>query len=295
MHGWAGIDEFVAVAANESFSEGARALGFSTTHMSRAVARLESRLQTALFNRTTRTVQLTEAGRIFFDHCRRIVADREEAIAQISRQTEPQGELRVTSLTTLGERFIVPIIHKFLARHPKLSATIDLTNRPVDLLSEGYDIGIRTGDLPDSGLIATRIGSRILHTCAAPSYLASYGRPRSIADLAQHECLVGSSLVWQFKTGNRIEYFRPNGRLQCNSGRSIAEAAIMGMGICQLPDIYVAPFLNSGELELLLPGFSIAAEPIWALYSQRRHLLPKISGLLELLQAELPAALQASR
>ncbi len=291
MAGWDGIDEFVAVASAGSFRAGAEALGLSTTHMSRAIARLENRIATPLFHRTTRSVRLTDAGRLFLDHCARIVTERDEAIALVSTGAEPQGELRLTCSTAMGERFIAPIVRQFAARHEKLSVTIDLTNRLVDLIGEGYDLAIRTGTLADSRLVGTRIASRTLHTCAAPDYLRRHGRPASIADLAHHQCLIGTSPHWRFKNWGRVESIRPKGRWRCNSGAAVADAAIAGMGICQLPDFYLTGPMAAGQLEPVLRDFALDDEPIWAIYPQRRHQLPKISGLVDLLRQALPAAL----
>jgi len=291
MRGWEGIDEFVAVATTGSFKGGADALGLSTTHMSRAIAALENRVQRPLFHRTTRTVRLTDTGRLFYDHCSRIVTERDEAIALISEGAEPQGDLRITCSTAMGERFIAPIVRAFAARYVKLAVTIEVTNRLVDLIGEGYDMAIRTGTLADSRLIGTRIASRTLYTCAAPAYLAARGTPNAIADLAHHDCLIGTTTSWQFRSWGRIETIRPRGRWRCNSGEAVAQAAIAGMGICQLPEFYVLPHIASGTLVPLLANFAMEDEPIWAVYPQRRHLLPKITGLLDLLRSELPVAL----
>lgn len=289
MGGWEGIDEFVAVATTNSFSGGAEALGMSTTHMSRTIARLEVRVQAQLFHRTTRTVRLTDTGRIFLEHCQRIILERDEAIALINERGEPQGELRVTCSTAMGDRFIAPLVQDFAVENPKLSVTLDLTNRVVDLVAEGYDLAIRTGQLADSRLVGTRIASRTLYTCASPAYLDRMGRPRRISDLRDHECLIGTSTTWHFKRGNGAEEIhRPRGRFRCNSGGSIALAAEKGMGICQLPDFYVQPLIAKGALEAILVDYAPADEPIWAVYPQRRHLLPKISVLVEMLRIRLP-------
>lgn len=293
MRGWDGIDEFVAVATTGSFKGGADALGLSTTHMSRAIARLEGRVQRPLFHRTTRSVRLTDTGRLFYDHCRRIVTERDEAIALVSEGAEPQGELRLTCSTAMGERFIAPIVRRFATRHARLNVTIELTNRLVDLIGEGYDIAIRTGTLADSSLIGARIASRTLYTCAAPAYLVERGVPNGIADLAHHDCLIGTSTSWQFRSWGRVEQFRPKGRWRCNSGAALVDAALAGMGICQLPEFYVLPHIATGALVPLLADFAMEDEPIWAVYPQRRHLLPKISGLIDVLRTELPVALSA--
>ena len=295
MSRWDGIDEFVAVASAGSFSGGAKALGMSTTHMSRAIARLELRVQAQLLHRTTRTVRLTDTGRVFLERCRRIIIERDEAIALIDERGEPQGELRITCSTAMGERFIAPLVREFAARHPKLNVTIELTNRVVDLVGESYDIAIRTGHLADSGLIGTRIASRTLHCCAAPDYIRAHGRPRRLGDLARHECLIGTAATWHFKRQDSEEIHRPKGRWRCNSGSAIVEAALAGMGICQLPEFYVLPLIAQGRLEPILEDYAPDPQPIWAVYPQRRHLLPKISALIDLLRHELPTALARTR
>lgn len=156
MSQWDGIDEFIAVATTRSFTRAAKAIGMSPTHVSRAIRTLEQRVQAQLFHRTTRTVRLTDTGRVLFERCERIAQERDEAIALISQQGEPQGELRVTCSTALGERFVAPILRRFAMPHPRLSISIDLTNRVVDLLAEGYDLAVRTGHAADPRLISTR-------------------------------------------------------------------------------------------------------------------------------------------
>ncbi|QUM74401.1 LysR substrate-binding domain-containing protein [Sphingopyxis granuli] len=292
MSGWDGIDEFVAVATANSFSGGADALGMSTTHMSRAIANLEMRVQTQLLHRTTRSVRLTDTGHVFLEHCRRMILEREEAIALISEQGEPQGELRMTCSTAMGERFIAPLVQEFAAAHPKLAVTLDLTNRVVDLVAEGYDLAIRTGQLADSRLIGTRIASRTLYTCASPDYLEQRGAPKRVADLRHHDCLVGTASTWRFSGPKAAEeLYRPRGRLRCNSGATIVRAAKAGMGICQLPDFYVQPLITSGDLAPVLKEFAPGDEPIWAVYPQRRHLLPKITALVAILRARLASSM----
>jgi len=290
---WSGIDEFVAVANASSFSGAAAKLGCSVTHCSRAVARLEKRLDAPLFHRTTRRVTLTDTGRTFLNHCERLIADREEAITSVSATGEPQGQLRITCSTALGELFVAPIVSRYAAAYPRLSITMELTNRLVDLVADGFDLAIRTGEMADSQMIRTRIASRSLCTCAAPGYLDAVGRPRTVEDLDAHQCLLGSATTWHFCEEGRDRLHRPTGRLQINSGRAILDAAVQGMGICQLPEFYVLPHLRSGALQLVLADIRPRDEAIWAVYPQRRHLSPKVTALVALLRRELPPALNA--
>ena len=259
--------------------------------MSRMVAKLEQRVQAQLFYRTTRTVRLTDTGSIFLEHCQRIIMERDEAIALINERGDPLGELRITCSSAMGEWFISPIVQEFARDYPKLSVQLDLTNRVVDLVAEGYDLAIRTGHLADSRLIGTRIASRSLLTCASPDYLIRCGRPRNVTELRDHSCLVGTSAIWHFRGAAGVEeLIRPRSTFRCNSGASIASAATAGMGVCQLPGFYVLPRIGRGELEEILEEYAPDDEPIWAVYPQRRHLLPKISLLVDRLRQQLPAA-----
>jgi DNA-binding transcriptional LysR family regulator len=295
MASWDGIEEVVAVDTAGSFSAAALALGVSASHVSRAVARLESDIQAQVFNRTTRRVSLTDVGRIVVDQFRRIIQERDEILSSVSAGSEPQGEVRITCATTLGERFVVPIVRNFARENPRVSISIELSNRVVDLVAEGFDLAIRTGHLADSRLITTRIGSRGLSLCASPDYIESRGSPQSVAALAAHDCLIGSASTWHFtKDGDELTY-RPKGRWRCNSGIAITEAALSGMGICQLPDFYVAAHLRSGALVALLEDVRTEDEPIWAVYPHRRHLLPKVRGLVDKLRSDLGPTLNASK
>lgn len=291
MSSWDGIDEFISVATTGSFTRGAQTLGVSTTHVSRSIMALERRIDAHLFHRTTRSVHLTDTGRVFFERCERIAQERDEAIALISERNEPQGELRVTCSTAVGERFVAPIIRRFAVQHPRLTVSIELSNRVIDLIGEGYDLAVRTGFITDPRLIATRVASRTLYTCAAPSYLASAGRPECVEALAEHECIKGTASTWYFKVENREIIHNPKGRFRCNSGHAVIEACIAGLGICQLPDFYILPYLKHGMVELLLEDAQPEDEPIWAVYPQRRHLLPKVQQAVELLQYELGRAM----
>jgi len=288
---WDGIDEFVAVAMAGSFIGGAENLGVSTSQVSRAIARLEERLDTQLFYRTTRKVALTDTGRGLVERCRELTRQRDEALDLVAGSGEPQGELRLTCSTALGARFVAPIVARMARQYPKLSVNLELSNRIVDLVAEGFDLAIRTGNLNDSRLIATRIASRRLYLCASPDYLERAGRPRAVEELIHFECLMGAASTWQFEIDGVSRPLRPNGRWRCNNGDAVLEAATLGMGICQLPEFYVLPRLADGSLEPLLDAYRPKDEPIWAVYPQRRHLLPKVQNLVDRLRTELGPAL----
>jgi DNA-binding transcriptional LysR family regulator len=294
MSNWDGIDEFIAVAAASSFSNAARAVGMSPTHVSRAINQLEQRLQVLLFHRTTRRVSLTDAGRVFFEHCQRIALERDEAIALVAEQGEPQGELRISCSTTMGERFVAPIMRRLANEHRKLGVSIELSNRLVDLVGEGFDLAVRTGEVTDGRLLATWVASRRFFTCASPDYLARSGEPATIADLSRHECIVGTSSMWHYRMEGTSMMHRPQGRFRCNSGQAVIEACVGGLGICQLPDFYVLPYLQHGMVTLLLEDCRPEDQPIWAVYPRRRHLLPKIREAIDALRLDLGPAMNAN-
>jgi DNA-binding transcriptional LysR family regulator len=291
MQRWDGIDEFVAVATLGSFAAGAEQLGTSTSQISRAIARLESNLKSQLFFRTTRKVALTDTGRALVERCRQVIQMRDEALDLVSGGDEPQGELRLTCSTAIGARFVAPIVGRMTQQFPRLSVNLELSNRIVDLVAEGFDLAVRTGHLPDSRLIATRVAARRLYLCASPSYLERVGRPDRLEDLIGHDCLIGNASTWHFAVDGRDHPVRPVGRWRCNSGDAVVEAALTGLGICQLPEFYVLPHIAAGRLEVLLDHLRPVDEPIWAVYPQRRHLLPKVRYLLERLRSELPPAI----
>ena len=291
MRSWEGFEEVVAIADAGTFVRAAAMLGVSTSHVSRVVARLEARLDAHLFHRTTRHVSLTDTGRAFVEHSRRIIRERDELLSQASGSGEPQGELRMTCPTSLGERFIAPLVRQFTDDHPRLSIFLDLTNRVVDLVGEGYDLAIRTGRTSDSRLTACQIASRRIVVCAAPAYLRTAGVPQTIRDLEGHRCLIGTNPNWHFLDNHLPCTFKPVGRWHCNSGAAIVDAAVAGMGICQLPAFYVRQPVASGRLTLLLTAFETEPEPIWVVYPNRRHFLPKIRQLVDMLTARFQHAI----
>jgi DNA-binding transcriptional LysR family regulator len=288
MNRWEGLDEFVAVAECGQFTAAAERLGLSSSQVSRQVARLEERLQTRLFYRSTRRVALTEAGQTFLQHCQRLQDAREEALRAVGDLgSEPKGLLRMTCAVAYGERFIVPLVTDFMMRHPQLRVDIELSNHNLDLVHEGLDLAIRLGRLQDSRLIATRLAPRRMYLCAAPDYLQHYGRPHSLSELDRHNCLVGSSDTWSFQLDGRETAHRAQGNWRCNSGQAVLDAALRGLGLCQLPDYYVREHLRSGALVSLLDNQQPPNTAVWALYPQQRHLSPKVRQLVGFLKEGL--------
>jgi DNA-binding transcriptional LysR family regulator len=288
MNRWEGLDEFVAVAECGQFTAAAERLSLSSSQVSRQIARLEERLQTRLFYRSTRCVALTEAGQTFLQHCQRLQDAREEALRAVGDLgSEPKGLLRMTCAVAYGERFIVPLVTDFMVQHPQLRVDIELSNHTIDLLHDGLDLAIRLGRLQDSRLVATRLAPRQMYLCAAPAYLQRYGRPHSLSELARHNCLIGSSDLWSFQANGRDSSLRVQGNWRCNSGQAVLEAALRGIGLCQLPDYYVLEHLRSGALVSLLDNQQPPDTAVWALYPQQRHLSPKVRQLVEFLKQGL--------
>lgn len=290
MSRWEGLDEFVAVAECGNFSRAAERLRLSSSHVSRQIALLEECLQARLLYRTTRRVSLTEAGQTFLARCQRLIEERDAAFLTISDlHSTPTGLLRMTAAVTYGERFIVPLVNEFMARYPQMKVEIDLSNRTLDMVHEGFDLAIRLGRLNESSLVATRLAPRAMHLCAAPAYLEKYGRPHTLSELGQHNCLIGTSDIWMFQQDGREYLFRPSGNWRCNSGQAVLDATLRGFGLSQLPDYYLFDVLRRGELISLLEANQPPNTAVWAVYPQRRYALPKVRLLIEALKAGLAA------
>jgi DNA-binding transcriptional LysR family regulator len=195
----------------------------------------------------------------------------------------------MTAAIAYGERFIVPLVNDFMAQHPQLKVEIDLTNRALDMVHEGFDLAIRLGRLNESSLVATRLAPRAMHLCAAPAYLEKYGRPHTLSELGQHNCLIGTSDIWLFQQDGREFAFRPSGNWRCNSGQAVLDATLRGFGLSQLPEYYLNDLLRSGELISLLAANQPPNAAVWAIYPQRRYALPKVRLLIDALKGGLAA------
>lgn len=288
LYNWEGIAEFVTVAETQSFTLAAKKLRISTAHVSRQVSDLESRLATKLLHRTTRKVSITEAGTIYYQRCRQLLDDLQEAEHAVNDlHSKPTGKLKITAPITFGELIIAPLINNFIARYPDLEVELQLSNQKMDLVAEGYDLGIRQGQLEDSSMMAKRLATRTLFVCAAPAYLAAFGTPTKLTDLNQHNCLQGSLGHWRLQDNGKTRNIHINGNLRCNSGRALADAALKGLGIVQLPGEYVRGYIRKGQLLPLLEDYCAPDEGVWAIYPHNKHLLPKVRMLIDYLDQEL--------
>lgn len=287
---------FASVVRLGSFTAAARALGMQKSGVSRKVSDLEARLGMQLLQRTTRKLALTDAGRVYYEHCARMLAEVDEAEAALGgMRASPSGVLRVTAPLSFG--FIGPHIAEYLARHPQVQVELVCTDRVVDLVEERFDLGIRAGHLQDSALIARRLGTMVTLPVASPAYLKRRGRPATPAALTQHECLVfGASLThtWRLvsQQGGRehTEEVRVSGRVVVNDLEMLRAAALAGLGVAMLPDTLCGPLLAGGQLERLLPQWALAPIPIHAVYAGTRHLPSRTRAFIELMQQRMGGA-----
>ncbi|HBS41881.1 MAG TPA: LysR family transcriptional regulator [Oceanospirillales bacterium] len=285
---WQGVSEFVAVADAQSFTRAADHLDISTAQVSRQVRMLEKRLGTDLLYRTTRRVHLTEAGQLYYQSCRPLLEalnDAGHAVQQL--QSVPQGLIRLTAPVTWGERHLTVLLNDFLLQYPDIRLYCELTNEKLDLIADDYDLAIRLGRADTPQLIARRLSGRFLNTCASPEYLARWGTPRALSQLAGHNCLMGTLDYWRFRDDSGERMLRIQGRLRCNSGSALLDAALRGLGIIQLPDYYTREHLERGELIEILTDYAPDEEGVWALYPPGRQLSPKIRILLDFLTERL--------
>lgn len=294
---WDGISEFVCVAEYESFTRAAKELSISTAQVSRQISALEKRLNIKLLYRTTRKVSLTEEGRVFYQHCRGVLDGLDAAEQAVSHlQSKPQGRIKLTAPVTYGEQQLLPLVNDFMVRYSDIEVTAFLSNQKMDLIDGGYDLAIRIGKLSDSTMMAKKLSRRTNFVCAAPAYLEKHGTPHSLSELSQHNCLLGTRDYWHFiedgkidsgKNTDKEKNLRVSGSVQYNSGHSLVDAALKGLGIVQLPDYYVQQYLASGELVSLLDDYREPEESIWAIYPHNRHLSPKIRLLVDYLSEHL--------
>jgi DNA-binding transcriptional LysR family regulator len=280
---------FRRVVEAGSLSAAARAAGVPKSAVSKQLAALEAHLGARLLNRTTRNLSLTEVGRAYLERCRLILEEVEEAEAlTASLQGEPRGTLRVNAPMSFGFLHLAPALPDFVARHPGVEVDLVMNDRRVDLIDEGFDLAVRIGPLADSSLIARRLGTYRMVVCGSPTYLARRGVPRTLDDLAAHDCLRyvsgDGSDAWPFATpdGGRTS-LRVRGPLRANNGDALRAAARGGLGLTQLPTFLLADDLASGALVLVLEEFEPAPLPVHAIYPHNRHLSGKVRAFVDFL------------
>ena len=288
------LKTFVATARLGSFAAAAQQLGVSATMVGRRIQMLEARYGGRMLERTTRAHKLTVFGTQFLEQSLRILEELAVLDELASPATALQGILRISAPTTLGVTTLGPVIAEFAKVHPALSVELSLSNRRVDLVSEGYDLAIRVGDLPSSTLISQRIGTYRLICCAAPSWLETHHAPATPLDLANGGCIINSNFnpadVWRFMdAGGNAIVAKVAGNLRMDSDEAQRSVAKQGGGIAYLPLDLVRTDIADGSLVQLLKDFGTDSMPIHALYPSRRQLPKRVSGAIEAITTSLRA------
>jgi DNA-binding transcriptional LysR family regulator len=287
-----GMKIFVAVVDNGSFSSAADRLDMSRAMASKSVAALEAHLGTRLLNRTTRQLSLTEAGVAFYERSVQILADIWEAEQVAGRMaTEPRGALKVTMPLAYGLHRLGPVIAAYARRYPQVTLNLSLSDRKVDLVEEGYDVAIRIGKLPESGLIARKLGTVHGVVVGAPDYLERQGRPKVPADLADHLCL-GYSLAslgdeWRLQGPGGIVSVRSSGSIRADSGDMLRLAAVAGSGLIFQPWFIVEEDVRARRLERVLKDYTSEELGIYAVYPSRRYLSAKVRTFVDFMFEQL--------
>ena len=277
---------FARVAAVQNLSAVGLELGLTPGTISKRLQALESDLSARLFDRTTRSIRITEEGEILLRHVQRILAELEQARAAVSRNvSRPQGRIKIAASATLGRQLLAPAIVAFLHRFPEIDIQVVLTDRIVSLQDEGFDIAIRTGELDDSSLIAKRLASDRQVIVAAPCYLAARGVPQAACDLGGHDCLLlEDQSQWILRRDGVEEAVRLSGRLRSNDGELLRQAAVAGHGLLRTSERAVADDLRQGRLVVALAEYEVVtASAVWAIYPSAKFILPKLRVLLDFL------------
>lgn len=276
---------FVAVAEEQSFARAARKLAMSPPAVTRAVTALEDKLGIKLFTRTTRYVRLTDAGLRYFDDSRRILNDVDEADeAAAGINAEPRGHLTVTAPVLFGKYYVMPVIVDYLNRYPNMQVSGIFLDRVVNLLEEGFDVGIRIGELPNSSLRAIRVGSISKVVCASPAYLAEKGIPSHPKELTNHQVVSANAVTphveWKFSEDLSVHV---NPRLIVSNNDAAIEAVARGLGITRLLSYQVEPYLASGQLQTFLAKYEPKPLPIHVIYLDGRFASAKVKTFVDLI------------
>ena len=272
------IESFVAIVARGSLTAAAQAEGVAPAVIGRRLDALEERLGVKLLLRTTRRLSLTHEGSAFLEDCQRLLGDLANAEASVSAGgVKASGHLRITAPAGFGRRHVAPLVPGFLAQHPDVSLSLNLADRVIDIVHEGYDCAIRVGDLPDSSLVSVRLADNRRLCVAAPTYLAARGMPTTPQELERHDCLTLSSEAsqtrgWAFRGEGDVVYLRPRGRLDCSDGQVLHAWCLQGLGIAWRSAWEVRQDLQEGRLVELLGEFAAPSNGVYAVFPHARHL-----------------------
>jgi len=292
------LRRFMRVAELGSFTKAADSLNLPKASLSQAVQQLETKLQTQLFHRTTRKVQLTSDGQLFYEKSKDVLSEIEELETLfISDDSQISGIVRVNMSQPMARHLVIPALHDFLQRYPKLNIEISSEDRKVDLISEGYDCVVRTGEVEESGMIMRKIGDMQQTNFASPGYLVMYGEPKSIADL-QHHWLIH----YQTSSHHRFDGFeyqhngeshsvKMHSRICVNNTDAYRAACVAGLGIMQAPKLGAMEMLASGQLVEILPTLTAPSMTVFILFPHRRNLSKRVrvfmDWLCEVIQSHL--------
>lgn len=285
------MEAFATVVDQGGFTDAAKKMGISKSAVSKHVSSLEARLGARLLNRTTRRVSPTEIGLVYYDRARRVLNDAGEADAIVtSMQSAPSGLLRISVATDFGVNHLSPVIGEFLKEYPDITVNMVLNNRYVELISEGFDMAVRVGELEDSTLRARKLTETTKRMIGSPSYFQKYGRPQRIDDLNEHKLLHYSNQaagnVWRLTapSGERRQ-IRTAGWLSVNDGQSLLNAAISGLGIAYLPSFLYREAMEQGLVEEAIPSLPGEFLGIYAVYPPGRFTQPKVRAFIDFLVA----------
>ena len=272
------IESFTAVAVKGSLTAAANAEGVAPAVIGRRIDALEERLGVKLMVRTTRRITLTHEGSAFLEDCQRLLADLASAEASVSAGgVKASGHLRITAPAGFGRRHVAPLVPDFLAHHPDTSLSLNLSDRVVDIVNEGYDCAVRVGDLPDSNLISVRLADNRRLCVATPAYLARAGVPATPADLSRHQCLTLSSDAsqrrgWAFVVDGEVTHLRPSGQLDCSDGQVLHDWCLRGLGLAWRSTWEVEHEVAHGDLQVVLQDFAAPPNGIYAVFPHAKHL-----------------------
>jgi DNA-binding transcriptional LysR family regulator len=296
-----GVLAFVQAVEAGSFALAAERQGLSRSAVGKSIARLEERLGTRLFHRTTRTQSLTDDGQAYYERCVRALAELDAAEAALdSGRRAPTGRLRVTAPVLFGRHVAAPLLWELTRKHPGLEVELSFSDRVVDLIEDGYDLAIRVAPLADhAGLTARRLGVQEMVVCASPGYLRKHGRPRTLADLERHEGVVygrnGVGKPWRFPDENGVDQrISVPHRLLFDDLETLADAATQGAGLAWLPCWLVAERVRAGQLVPVLKEERRHDNEVFAVWPQNRHLPSKVRVAIDVLVARIPKRLSGS-
>ncbi|MET1027784.1 MAG: LysR family transcriptional regulator [Dongiaceae bacterium] len=283
------LSAFVRAAETRSFVAAGRLLGVSASAVGKSVARLEERLGVRLFQRSTRRINLTAEGALFYERCQRILGDIADAEAELERAVEaPRGRLRV-SLPAAGHHLLLPVLPDFLRLYPEIEMDRDFNDRVVDVIAEGLDAVVRSGAMADSRLMGRRIGPFRFHIVASPAYLDQRGVPQQPRDLEEHACLrykhvnSGTLQDWSLRNDPATPPWRMPATFVCNNAEALIGAAQRGLGLAHLPDFLVRDALANGTLRAVLDAYQAVPGTFWVLWPSSRHLSPKLRVFVDFL------------